>query len=256
MHKGRIVLFAVLLLALPASADVLPTHGMGPHLDPFITGWLPPTAVGPAANGTTGELVLPFTASTPWSPAFTSPAYDNINTGEPDWHWEAEFDFIGLSGVIPVSFFGAAPVPVIFGPGIDIYIDIHQQDLGGSPVLPFSWMWGASAAWGACGVGFGETGSVCKQLVNHTLAPIAWGTSVTETGEIIAGANKIVELLHNEETLYFWESNPNHNTLRFSMDPTSGGFALDEMDIPEPASVAMAGLGLCALGIWRRRRKL
>ena len=251
------VLAALLLLTVPALADFLPTHGLGPHLNPFAFGWVPSGIVGPAANGSDSELILPFSASVPWSPLYTAPATDAIDSNGPDldWHWESEYDFLGLAGFIPVSFFGRAPVPVLFGPGIDIYIDIHQFDLGNSAVLPPGTLYNVPAQWGFCGVGFGEVGSVCKQTVNLTSLYIAWGTSVTETpDEIVAGEDKVVILAQTGQRLTFSEANTNHNILQFSGDATNG-FSLTE-DIPEPASPALVGLGLIVLGLAGRRLRL
>ena len=243
----------------PAYADTVPTHGQGPHLNPFRLGWnppdltCPPWVAGPAANGTCGELVMPFTAGTPWSPPYTAPAFDAINNfGGPDldWHWESEIDVPGLNGWVMVNFFGRMIIPVFFAPGVDIYLDVHQFDLGNSPValaLPGFPMY----AWGACGVGFAETGSVCKQLINLTPFQIAWGTSVTETpGQILASEKRVV--VGGDEYILS-DPNTNHNVLRVSGD--QNGLLIEEVDIPEPATLVLAGLGLGVLVVaWRRKR--
>lgn len=132
--------------ANPARADDLPTHGMFIHLDPFISpGWFP--------LGVFNALVAPGAMHI--EPGFDSVASPSL------WHWENQLDFVGLVGQVSVSVAGLPPEIVTFGPGPDIYIEIHQFDFPA------------------------ELGPFTKSLTNapESTVDVAWGVSVTEDNQ-------------------------------------------------------------------------
>lgn len=191
---GVQLVMVMVLLALPFT----PAHGdaiTGAHLDPFFTpGPVAAGAVGPAAAGTPGEIVPAGMAGVPWSIAFTAPAADALFLLAAPWIWIEEFDFIGVTGLVPVFFPGFIPGAVLipFGPGSDFIMYTVQLDDGGEFVVPFS-----SPLPTTTGTGLfegcvppalaGEIGSVCKQLVNFLTSPIAWGTAVDEAVALPGG---------------------------------------------------------------------
>jgi hypothetical protein len=183
MVIGGAALTACALSSSTVRADILPTPphaGFAVHLDPFIGGAVALGAVGLPACGTPGEIVPAFTLGTPWnSTTCPTPGVDLVASPDP-WHWEIELDILGLVGLVPTSILGAPFVPVAYGPGSDIYIDIIQSDLADSFVAP-----GVILGFGGgfCFPGAAEVstvGDVCKQLLNLTPLAVAWGTSVTE----------------------------------------------------------------------------
>ncbi len=126
-----------------ARADDLPTHGMFIHLDPYISpGWFP--------LGVFNALVSPGTMQVELG--------DDTVDSPSLWHWENQLDFVGLVGQISVSVGGLPPEIVTFGPGPDIYIEVHQFDFPA------------------------ETGVFTKTLTNapESTVDVAWGVSVTE----------------------------------------------------------------------------
>jgi len=232
----------LVFVAASSRADTIPTHGGGPHLDPFILGPVAAGAVGPAANGTTGEIILAGTASVPWSSPYTAPATDAINDPTAIWHWEMELDFLGINGVIPTSVNGSPFVPVTYGAGTDLRLDVHQMDLGGSGTTGIPGVvLGSPAAWGGCDIlGSGETGSVCKNLVNHTGGSVAWGVSVTESPGALGTT---VTPLHGPPTPWY-ASRDNHNTILVEQLPNG---SLSIRSVPEPNTALLLGLGLVVL---------
>jgi len=235
---GCVMFAAVVGLAASARADFVPTHGVGPHLDPFVAGPVAAGAVGPAAAGGPGEIVPAATPGVPWAIPLTAPAADAIFDPLAIWHWESEIDIIGLVGIVPVSFNGATPVPITMGPGSDIYYHANQADLAGS-VFP--------------GVVSGEIGPVWKQLVNLTPFPVAWGTSVTEEIGTL-GFREALELQVPPGTLppltpIFGDS----NVIELSYDPLSGTLFFSEVVVPEPTTISLVVAGATALLLGKRR---
>ena len=202
-----------------AQADVLPTHGANVHWDPFGPGAV---AAG-AGCGTSGQIVPPMTVSAP-----CPLGADVANAPGQPWHWEIELDFLGLAGVFPVQVNGGPFVPTPFGPGTDIVLDVHQSDLANS------FLFGR-----LCLPGAGETsqqGGVCKQLINLTQIPIAWGTSVTEDGALAPPPPPAMRKGH---------------TVVVSRT-ANGGIVI--RTVPSPASGALLALGL-AVAVWTSRRR-
>jgi hypothetical protein len=233
------VMTAVISLPTLAHADFVPTHGFGPHLDPFVPGPVAAGVVGPLAAGGPGEIVPPFAPGVPWAVPFTAPAADAIADPLAIWHWESEIDVPALVGLVPVSFNGAAPVLITFGPGSDLYYHANQPDLAGS-IFPF--------------VVAGEIGPVWKQLVNLTPFPVAWGTSVGEDLGML-GYREAVELQVSPGILpplapIFGYS----NIIELSFDPLSGTLGFTEIIVPEPTSGWLLVVGATASLLIRRRR--
>lgn len=239
-------LLLVSLLALPLSADILPTSPGVVHLDPFVPGPIALGLFGLAACGTPGELVAPG-LGIPWSAATCpTPGVDGFVGGL--WIWQSEIDLDPLGGLPPVvlvSLFGAAPVPVATGPGSEIFISIFQFDANVLAPPPPGGFCPAPA-------GLEVGGSVCKQLLNLTPGIVGWGTSVTE---VPAGG---AELPHKEVTLkgltelfQFTPPSTFHNLLSISGDAQIG-YAIEELNVPEPATLALVGIGI---GWMMRRRR-
>lgn len=225
IHSGAMAAFVS--LSAFTRADFVPTHGLGPHLDPFGPGPVAAGAVGPLAAGGPGEIVPPFVPGVPWAAPFTAPAADAILDPLAIWHWESEFDILGLVGIVPVSFNGAAPVPIMFGPGSDLYYHANQADLAGS-VFPF--------------VVSGEVGPVWKQLVNLTPFAVAWGTSVAEELGTL-GFREALALQTPPGILpplapIFVGS----NVIELSFDLPSGTLFFTEV-VPEPSTGCLLALG-------------
>lgn len=228
------LLVPLLTLSPPARADFVPTHGFGPHLDPFVGGPVALGAVGPPAAGGPGEVVPPFISGVAWAIPFTAPATDVMLAPAATWHWESEIDVPGLVGPVPVSFNGGVPVVVVFGPGSDLYYHANQPDLAGS-VFPL--------------VVYGEVGPVWKQLVNLTPFPVAWGTSVSEDVGTL-GYREALALQTPPGTLpalpfIFGRS----NVIELSFNPMTGTLGFTEVLIPDPIPVPTMSLwGWAVLG--------
>ena len=232
-------LLALLALASPSRADFVPTHGaLGPHLDPFVGGLPAAGAVGPPAAGGPGEIVPPGVPGVVWALPLTLPAADAVPDPVATWHWESEIDVLGLAGPVPVSFNGAVPVIITFGPGSDVYYHANQSDLAGS-VYPT--------------VTAGEVGPVWKQLVNLTPFVVAWGTSVTEDPGTL-GFREALALQTPPGILPpLAPILGSANAIELSYDAMSGVLYFDEVlppPPPEPPSVpALSRPGLAALGM-------
>lgn len=233
------IMAACFSLPRHAHADFVATHGLGPHLDPFGPGPVAAGAVGPAAAGGPGEIVPPGLAGVPWAIPFTALATDTIPDPLAIWHWETEVDILALAGLVPVSFNGAVPVIITFGPGSDIYYHANQPDLAGS-IFPF--------------VVAGETGPVWKQLVNLTPFPVAWGTSVTEDLGTL-GYREALELQVPPGTLPPLASIFGYgNIIELSFDPLSGTLGFTEVVVPEPTSGGLLAVGAAVSLLIRLRR--
>lgn len=124
-----------------ALADALPTFPGVVHIDPFIPGWFP--------------LGGPFNVVVPPGGAFIAAGVDGL--ASPALHVdEYQLDFVGLVGPINVSVNGGPSVPVLFGPGPDIYL------------------WNAHPDFPA------ELGPTMRTLGNAGAVPVAFGVSVVE----------------------------------------------------------------------------
>ena len=233
------IMTAVASLPTYSHADFVATHGFGPHLDPFVPGPVALGVAGPLAAGGPGEIVPAGLAGVPWATPLTAPAADAIADPLAIWHWESEIDVVGLLGPVPVSFNGATPVIVTFGPGSDLYYHANQPDLAGS-IFPF--------------VVAGEIGPVWKQLVNLTPYAVAWGTSVSEDFGTL-GYREALALQTPPGTLpalapiYGYS-----NIIELSFDPLSGTLGFTEIVVPEPTSGWLLAVGAAASLLVRLRR--
>jgi len=246
------------LMAGPAAADFIPSHGAVAHLDPFAAGWSPP--IGPVPPAPAPGTVVgapvggPFTNDIIGSLAIdTKIGFDGL-VSPSGWHWEIELDldpYPGLlpGGVIPPVFFSlfggplvgpflVAPFP---GGGPDIYIDVHQPDFPA------------------------ETGAFAKHLINLLPVPVGWGTSVTEDpaggdaglfGKNICPGREQQECEFIEEP-EFSVSKVNALALLpiFDLDPTGqqiwAGIVIEQRHIPEPATLVLLAVAMTGIG-WSR----
>lgn len=124
-----------------ARADGIPTIPGVVHLDPFVPGWLPTGAPFNVVVGAGGASTQ-FGADGLLSPALHAD--------------EHQLDFIGLVGLINVAVNGGPSIPVLFGPGADIYLFLYHPDF---PV---------------------EVGPTMRTLANVGAGSVAWGVSVVE----------------------------------------------------------------------------